>query len=411
MMRIAFVDTEYAWPPPGGAQVDLYHVMKELTRLGYEVHLFASPDARAWQFAGIDPARFDLPFTELRLGAKPFDMAHASQAYAAAIRAWKPDVLFLAFGFYLKPFLAAALQDIPTISRYYTYENLCIRDFFLFLGEDTCPYDYLSHPNTCRRCLVHTWRHGIRNGGLSEFTQEFLHVGGMDQAFYDFNINHIRQLDAMIVSNPIAKGRLDPYNDHVFVVPGGVTISDYHHTQAPVKGASERKIILLSGRADDPMKGLRILVKAGEILAKERNDFEIWATSADPEMKRPWVKLLGWCDQAAMREIYTACDICVVPSIWDEPFGLVAVEAMAAGRPVVASRVGGLQHVPVEEETGLLFTRKNEFELATCLRRLLDDDALRRRMGDAGRMRAEADFDWRVVVEKHYPPIFKAITS
>lgn len=410
-MRIAFVDTEFAWPPPGGAQVDLHHVMKELSLLGHDVHLFASPDARVWQFGSIDPNGFDLPFTELRLGIKPFDVEHATQAYAVAIRAWKPDIVFLAFGFYLKPFLAEALRGIPTISRYYTYEMLCIRDFFLFLDFETCPYGYLSHPNACRRCFIKSWRPGFLNEMLSEYAEEFLHVGGLGQEFYDFYRKHIRDLDAMIVSNPMTKERLDPYNDNVYVVPGGVYMENFHYAPAPAKGPSDTKVILLSGRADDPMKGLVILLRAGEILAKERNDFEIWVTSADPAMKRPWVKLLGWRDQAAVRDLYAACDICVVPSIWDEPFGLVAVEAMATGRPVVASRVGGLQHIPVEEETGLLFTRKDHVELAACLRRLLDDDALRRRMGEAGRKRAEAQFDWRYVVQHYYPPIFEAVMS
>src|SRR5690606_27514125 len=120
--------------------------------------------------------------------------------------------------------------------------------------------------------------------------------------------------------------------------------------------------------------------------------------------------LLGWCDLPTVRRLYTESDICVVPSLWDEPFGLVAVEAMATGRPVVVSRVGGLQHIPIPEETGLVHDRKDYAELADHLRRLLDDYDLRRRMGDAGRRRAESEFDWRVIVSRYLPSMLEEIT-
>jgi glycosyltransferase involved in cell wall biosynthesis len=78
-----------------------------------------------------------------------------------------------------------------------------------------------------------------------------------------------------------------------------------------------------------------------------------------------------------------------VPSVWPEPFGQVAIEAMACGKPVVASAVGGLADVVVHEETGLLVPPGDVAALRAALGRLIADPALRERMGAAGRERVE----------------------
>ncbi len=82
------------------------------------------------------------------------------------------------------------------------------------------------------------------------------------------------------------------------------------------------------------------------------------------------------------------CAIGVVPSIWPEPFGQVVVEAMACGKPVVASAVGGIPDVVVNGETGLLVEPGNVGALREALRALLLDPARRTRMGMLGRQRA-----------------------
>lgn len=80
----------------------------------------------------------------------------------------------------------------------------------------------------------------------------------------------------------------------------------------------------------------------------------------------------------------------VVPSVWPEPFGLVALEAMAAGRPVIASDVGGLSELVVHGETGLLVPGGDAGMLRDSMKRLAESTDLRDRMGVAGRERAAA---------------------
>ncbi len=93
---------------------------------------------------------------------------------------------------------------------------------------------------------------------------------------------------------------------------------------------------------------------------------------------------------------YAAADVSVVPSHY-EPFGLVAIEAMASSTPVVASDVGGLQYTVVSEETGLLAPAKDAAAFAVAIDRILSDPEWRDRLGRAGRQRVEDKFSWNGV--------------
>jgi len=90
---------------------------------------------------------------------------------------------------------------------------------------------------------------------------------------------------------------------------------------------------------------------------------------------------------------YAAADVCVVPSHY-EPFGLVAIEAMASGTPVVASDVGGLQFTVVPEETGLLAPAQDEAAFAAAIDRILANPEWRNQLGSKARMRVEDKFSW-----------------
>jgi glycosyltransferase involved in cell wall biosynthesis len=98
--------------------------------------------------------------------------------------------------------------------------------------------------------------------------------------------------------------------------------------------------------------------------------------------------LKSW-PHAAVMEAWRRCAVAVAPSVWPEPFGLVALEAMLSGRPVIASRIGGLSDTVVDGETGSLVPPGDPIALADALRRLLADRDLREQMGQAGRRRSE----------------------
>lgn len=96
---------------------------------------------------------------------------------------------------------------------------------------------------------------------------------------------------------------------------------------------------------------------------------------------------------------YAAADVCVVPSHY-EPFGLVAIEAMASRTPVIASKVGGLQFTVVPEVTGLLVPPKDDVAFASAIDRILSNPDWRNQLGAAGRMRVEIAFSWDSVASR-----------
>jgi D-inositol-3-phosphate glycosyltransferase len=100
-----------------------------------------------------------------------------------------------------------------------------------------------------------------------------------------------------------------------------------------------------------------------------------------------------------LRYYYSACDV-LVTTPWYEPFGLTPLEAMACGRPVIGSNVGGITFTIEHGGTGFHVPPGNPDALAARLRDLLADDALRERMGAAGRRRVLTKFTWPVVATR-----------
>jgi len=108
---------------------------------------------------------------------------------------------------------------------------------------------------------------------------------------------------------------------------------------------------------------------------------------------------LGPWPHAAVMEAWRRCRIALVPSVWAEPFGLVALEAMAAGRPVIASATGGLLDIVVDGETGLLVPPGDLVALRDAMAHLLASPALAQQMGAAGQRRV-AEFSASAVVPR-----------
>jgi len=406
-MRVAFVDLFFSWPPHGGADVDLYNVARCLHNLGYDVHVFVAACEDSWERGSVDTAKLPFPATRLDFTKRQINRREMPDRFRAAVDAWKPDVVFVCDGFFLKPYVSEALRHYPTVLRYFAYELVCPRDSRLFLNGATCPMNYLRTPETCRPCSIDGMADEIKRWRFLSWTQEYIAARAFMPGYYSFLIESIRHSKAVVVSNPLHVRQLEGFHPDVCIIPGGVNVEDFSYSPPAPKGVAEKKVILMSGRVEDTAKGMQTLREAGERLARERNDFEIHLTHTDFSVNNDWLKAIGWRKHAEIVELYREADICVVPSIWQEPFGLVAVEAMASGRPVCASRVGGLQDIVLHGETGFLFEAGDSRALAECLARLLDSADLRTRMGEAGRRRAEAEYDWKRLVERYYPPLLE----
>jgi glycosyltransferase involved in cell wall biosynthesis len=99
-----------------------------------------------------------------------------------------------------------------------------------------------------------------------------------------------------------------------------------------------------------------------------------------------------------MPQLYKAADVVVYPTVGEEPYGLVPLEAMSCARPVVASRSGGIAETVIDGITGYIVARGDVDAMADRVGRLLREPALARRLGNAGRRHVEQHFDARKYV-------------
>ncbi len=155
---------------------------------------------------------------------------------------------------------------------------------------------------------------------------------------------------------------------------------------------SDSPVVLCSARLVHPDKGVDHLISSlGEletparcVIAGEgaaRSWLEEKVREEDLEDR---VHFTGWLEAPALEELRTRVTLVAVPSIWDEPFGLVGLEAMAHSLPVVAFDVGGISEWLTGGETGLLVPRRDTHAFARALDSLLSDPERAREMGASG---------------------------
>ena len=168
------------------------------------------------------------------------------------------------------------------------------------------------------------------------------------------------------------------------VVPSGVDLPGVVGEEA------DPPEVLYAGRLS-PEKGVAELVLAAEGLNL--------VVAGDGPLRDKVPMARGMVPPGELAKLYARAAIVVCPSL-REGFGVACLEAMAHGRPVVASGVGGLLDLVVNGETGILVEPGNVPALRSAIDRLLDDPELRRRMGEAGRQRAAERFSWTAVTRK-----------
>ena len=114
-------------------------------------------------------------------------------------------------------------------------------------------------------------------------------------------------------------------------------------------------------------------------------------TSPDLVNRVTFYKYIPYLD---LISYYHNADFFVFPSVWDEPFGMPIIEAMACGLPVIATRGGGIPEIVEDGKTGILVERGNSEALSRAILSLLEDEELRKTMGNAGKQRVIEFFTW-----------------
>jgi starch synthase len=207
----------------------------------------------------------------------------------------------------------------------------------------------------------------------------------------------------------LAHFRVDPAR--VVVVHNGVDADTFRRTDrraALTRLQLRSPYVLFVGRISE-QKGIFTLLEASASLpvgvelvlcASSPDTPDLAARLSAAVAARPrgrWINAMLPVDDLV--QLYSHATVFVCPSIY-EPFGLINLEAMACGTPVVASRVGGIPEVVVDGETGWLVPPGDPTALAGALRSALADSERAHRFGDAGRRRVEAHFSWDRIAEQ-----------
>jgi glycosyltransferase involved in cell wall biosynthesis len=189
-------------------------------------------------------------------------------------------------------------------------------------------------------------------------------------------------------------------------------------TRAQAGLASEASLLLVVA-ALFQRKGVDVLLDALARLADDGLRPALWIAGqgpARPALEKQarelgldhQVRFLG--ERGDIADLLAACDVFILPSR-SEGLGVAALEAMAAGRAIVATRVGGLAEAVVDESTGLLVPPADPAALAGALARLLRDPALRARLAEAGPARIDAGFRADDLVEAYEDLYFELLAE
>lgn len=165
-------------------------------------------------------------------------------------------------------------------------------------------------------------------------------------------------------------------------------------------GCRGKKIVFSSGFFSEE-KGFQYLLKAASIYEQERDDVVTLITgqgSYQSEMERlikkyklKNTKILGWVLRKDLIKLYATADMFVTPSMWDEPFGLVSVEALSSRTPVIATNVGGIPEI-VTRDVGDIVEPKSAGQIADAVMKRIDDDCWLKKKGKRGRERVIEHF-------------------
>ncbi len=222
---------------------------------------------------------------------------------------------------------------------------------------------------------------------------------------------YFKRLDACIAVSVPARDFVARYFPGEYrIVPNGIDTSRFSPDLAPLRElrTEGQRTLLFVGRLEQ-RKGLPVLLEAYQQLRRRRGDIRLvvvgdgelrWTYERWVELEKvPDVLFTGHVDGRLLPRCYTSADIFCSPATGGESFGIVLLEAMASGRPVVASNIPGFAGVITDGTDGILAPPGDVDAWVSILDRLLDDGTTRERLAATG-IRTAQRYDWSRVVDQ-----------
>ena len=382
----------------GGQGVYLYYLSRELHRLGHEVHAIVGPPYPQLAEGVIEHRVENLNLFEFGFPKHdPFKIFTPLNLYDVAVtRVGKfPEMFTFSFRAYdkLRQIMSEYKFDIIHDNQTLGYGNILMKS----LGVPVVAT--IHHPLPIDKKTDLPYIHSIK-GRLRRIL------------FYPFFMQHMAAaaMDRVITVSENAAGEIHnsfkvPHKK-MRVVYNGIDIEMFR-PRAEIQ--KERGRIIVVSNTSDRKKGVLYLLRAMRELRKEMDvkltivdrglpDNEYTPAIVERCGLNGSVEFTGRITTEELAKRYCTAEVAVVPSLY-EGFGFPAAEAMSCGIPVVSTTAGALTEV-VDEESGILVPPGDHMAIAEAVKRLMSDDALRQRMGVAGRARVLKMFSWEEAARK-----------
>ena len=345
----------------GGGEVFARALSSRLAGHGWESVLCyqSLPEGEVRKFLELPNVTFDVLQDAWRFAARP------ARHLAAILQRHPADILHLYFTGFLSPY--------PWVARFRGVDKV----FFTDQG---------SHPEG----YVATRRPAWKRLAARALNFPLHHVFCIS----DYNV------DCMLRRDLIDAGRVTRVYNSVDLATAhgdGAAFRLRHGVPAGAPVVAQASWMIPEKGITDLVEAARIVIEripqahfvlAGE--GKHRQQYMAMARDLGMESHFTWT---GLVHNPVAEGLYAASDVVCQVSRWEEAFGWVIAEAMAASRPLVATRVGGIPELVADGESGFLVAPRAPAEIARRLVQLLEDSELRARMGAAGRLAAERKFD------------------
>ena len=319
------------------------------------------------------------------LALTPFDAQPGRVGqYRRRIREVRPDAVLAFFDFDCSLVVAARKEGIPVLVCVQIYWPTCPVGTHYIEGEGAC-----FSPGFVK-CIRHISRAPISPNlrlpvpGLPAPLAALLYLKLLERP------PALTQADALVANSEFTASVLRGAGyDRVHMIHNGVDTEEF--PAAPWEGG--RKVVLYPvARSQQERKGYPHFVEMARRVRKQLPDVKFRILNYTGDELCDGTPYLSHPELA--RE-FRSDYLSVIPSVWDEPFGFVTIEAMSSGRPVVAYRVGAMDEIVEEGVSGRLVPRGNVEGLTRAVLDLLNDEEGARQMGRAARARVENKFDYR----------------
>ncbi len=299
------------------------------------------------------------------------------------------------------PSLVRKINPVQDIKTFWSLYRLMLREKPTIVHTHTSKAGILGRLAarvTAVPCIVHTFHGHVFYGHFGPLTTKFFLV--IERVFASFTKRMIALTDGE--KNDYLKFEICE-KDKIVTIHSGVNIERF--LKAKVKKEEKKKTLGVNPNHPVvgtvgwllPIKGPKPLLNAMKRIWQDHTDVElvfVGKGELEESLKKDAmnmgvsekVKFLGWRDD--IHEIIPIFDVFVLPSL-NEGMGRVLVEAMASGRPIVASRAGGIPDLVIHEQTGLLVSPADESGLADAIHRILQDPEKAKIMGQKGKARSK----------------------